>query len=62
MKILQVKLLQVIKFIIVANVAARNAEDGISTLQAAEGVLLELATLNTRLRECNTKVKFRLFK
>ena len=34
-----------------ANVAARNAEDGISVLQAAEGVLLELATLNTRLRE-----------
>ena len=34
-----------------ANVAARNAEDGISTLQAAESVLLELATLNTRLRE-----------
>ena len=34
-----------------ANVAARNAEDGISTLQAAEAVLLEMATLNTRLRE-----------
>ena len=34
-----------------ANVAARNAEDGISTLHAAEAVLLELATLNTRLRE-----------
>ncbi len=34
-----------------ANVAARNAEDGISFLQATEAVLLELATLNTRLRE-----------
>ncbi len=34
-----------------ANVAARNAEDGISTLQATEAVLLEMATLNTRLRE-----------
>ena len=34
-----------------ANFAARNAEDGISTLQAAEAVLLEMATLNTRLRE-----------
>ena len=34
-----------------ANVAARNAEDGISFLHATEGVLLELATLNTRLRE-----------
>ena len=30
-----------------ANVAARNAEDGISVLQAAEGVLLELATTST---------------
>ena len=34
-----------------ANVAARNAEDGISFLHATESVLLELATLNTRLRE-----------
>ena len=34
-----------------AYVAARNAEDGISFLQAAESVLLELAALNTRLRE-----------
>jgi flagellin len=32
-------------------VAARNAEDGISFLQAAESVLLELAGLMTRLRE-----------
>ena len=34
-----------------AYVAARNAEDGISFLQAAESVLLELAAINTRLRE-----------
>ena len=34
-----------------ASIAARNAEDGISYLHAAEGVLMELATLNTRLRE-----------
>ena len=34
-----------------AYVAARNAEDGISFLQAAESALLELAALNTRLRE-----------
>ena len=34
-----------------AYVAARNAEDGISFLQASESVLLELAALNTRLRE-----------
>jgi len=34
-----------------ANVAARNTEDGISFLQAAENVLFELASLNTRLRE-----------
>ena len=32
-------------------VAARNAEDGISFLQAAESVLLEMAALTTRLRE-----------
>ena len=32
-------------------VAARNAEDGISFLQAAESLLLEVATLTTRLRE-----------
>ena len=37
--------------------AARNAEDGISTLQAAEGVLIELATLNTRLRELAVQKK-----
>ena len=40
-----------------ANVAARNAEDGISFLQAAEAVLLELATLNTRLRELGVQKK-----
>ena len=40
-----------------ANVAARNAEDGISFLQAAESVLLELATLNTRLRELAVQKK-----
>ena len=34
-----------------AEVAARNAEDGISFLQAAENVLFEMASLNTRLRE-----------
>ena len=34
-----------------AAVAARNAEDGISYLHAAESVLMELAILNTRLRE-----------
>ena len=33
------------------SVAARNAEDGISFLQAAESVLLELAALTTRMRE-----------
>jgi len=32
-------------------VAARNAEDGISYLQAAESLLLEMAGLTTRLRE-----------
>lgn len=32
-------------------VAARNAEDGISYLQAAESLLLEMAALTTRLRE-----------
>ena len=32
-------------------VAARNAEDGISFLQSAESVLLEMASLTTRLRE-----------
>ena len=32
-------------------VAARNAEDGISFLQSAESVLLELAALTTRMRE-----------
>lgn len=32
-------------------VAARNAEDGISFLQSAESLLLELAALTTRLRE-----------
>ncbi len=32
-------------------VAARNAEDGISYLQSAESLLLELAALSTRLRE-----------
>jgi flagellin len=32
-------------------VAARNAEDGISFLQSAESVLLEMAALTTRLRE-----------
>ena len=34
-----------------ADVAARNAEDGISFLQAAESILFEMASLNTRLRE-----------
>ena len=33
------------------DVAARNAEDGISFLQAAESLLLEVAALTTRLRE-----------
>ena len=32
-------------------VAARNAEDGISFLQSAESLLLEVAALTTRLRE-----------
>ena len=32
-------------------IAARNIEDGISFLQAGESLLLELAALNTRLRE-----------
>ena len=32
-------------------VAARNAEDGISFLQASESILLELAALTTRMRE-----------
>ena len=32
-------------------VAARNAEDGISFLQSAESVLMEMAALTTRLRE-----------
>ena len=40
-----------------ASIAARNAEDGISYLHAAEGVLLELATLNTRLRELAVQKK-----
>ena len=31
--------------------AARNAEDGISYLQTAESLLLEIANMNTRLRE-----------
>ena len=34
-----------------AFMAARNAEDGISYLQTAESLLLEIATLNGRLRE-----------
>ena len=34
-----------------ADVAARNAEDGISFLQAAESILFDMASLNTRLRE-----------
>ena len=34
-----------------ALMAARNIEDGISFLQAGESLLLELAALNTRLRE-----------
>ena len=34
-----------------AMIAARNIEDGISFLQAGESLLLELAALNTRLRE-----------
>ena len=34
-----------------AFVAGRNAEDGISFLISAESILMELATLNTRLRE-----------
>ena len=40
-----------------ASIAARNAEDGISYLHAAEGVLMELATLNTRLRELGVQKK-----
>ena len=34
-----------------AAIAARNIEDGISFMQAGESLLLELAALNTRLRE-----------
>ena len=34
-----------------AFMAARNAEDGISYLQTSESLLLEIANLNTRLRE-----------
>ena len=34
-----------------AMIAARNVEDGISFLQAGESALLEIAALNTRLRE-----------
>ena len=34
-----------------AQIAARNIEDGISFMQAGESLLLELAALNTRLRE-----------
>ena len=34
-----------------ALMAARNVEDGISFLQAGESALLEIAALNTRLRE-----------
>ena len=34
-----------------AYIAARNAEDGISFLQAAESALLEIAALNVRMRE-----------
>ena len=34
-----------------ATVAARNAENGISFLVAAESALMEIAILNTRLRE-----------
>ena len=34
-----------------ADMAARNAEAGISFLQTAESILFELANLNTRLRE-----------
>ena len=34
-----------------AFMAARNAEDGISYLQTAESLLLEIANMNTRLRE-----------
>ena len=40
-----------------ASIAARNAEDGISYLHAAEGVLMELAVLNTRLRELAVQKK-----
>ena len=36
-------------------VAARNAENGISFLQAAESVLLELSVLTTRMREIGTQ-------
>jgi flagellin len=36
-------------------VASRNLEDGISYLQAAESVLLEMAALATRLRELGTQ-------
>jgi len=34
-----------------ANVAGRNSQDGISFLVAAESLLMEMAVLNTRLRE-----------
>ena len=34
-----------------ATVAGRNAENGISFLISAESILMELAVLNTRLRE-----------
>ena len=40
-----------------AYVAARGAEDGISTLQAAESALFEFAALNTRLRELSKKIQ-----
>ena len=40
-----------------ALMAARNVEDGISFLQAGEAALLEIAALNTRLRECCSRSK-----
>ena len=40
-----------------ATVAARNAENGISFLIAAESALMEIAVLNTRLRELAVQKK-----
>ena len=44
-----------------ATVAARNAENGISFLIAAESALMEIAVLNTRLRELAVQKKMVYF-